>query len=212
MVPDEWSIYNILLNGHGKKVEDFAKATMKDWKVQVGNELTYILPLYQNVVIVAHSMGTLFAIQSSIKDKEKIKHLFLLAPPLKPALKPNIVYTSIKMLWGIYSENDLVTSANKKGYGIAIDKNLFKYIMWIPNYISLFKEIKRTNKVLQLLTAKTWVFFSKKDELVFLSSRKRMKSMPSVKMHILKHSQHLYYDKLDYDFLLSKFVEFCDTI
>ncbi len=34
-VPPNWSIYNILLIGHGKTVNDFSNAIMDDWKNQI---------------------------------------------------------------------------------------------------------------------------------------------------------------------------------
>ena len=34
-IPEEWSVFNILLDGHGKKVQDFSGSSMQKWKGQV---------------------------------------------------------------------------------------------------------------------------------------------------------------------------------
>ena len=35
MVPESYSVYNLLLDGHGKTAKDFGKSSMKIWKRQV---------------------------------------------------------------------------------------------------------------------------------------------------------------------------------
>ena len=36
-MPDSYSVYNIILDGHGKSVGDFAKTNMKKWEKQVNS-------------------------------------------------------------------------------------------------------------------------------------------------------------------------------
>lgn len=84
MIPADWSVYNILLDGHGKQVEDFARTSMVKWKAQVSAQLDEILRTHAQVLIVAHSMGTLFAIDEAMKRPDKVKGLLLLAVPLAP--------------------------------------------------------------------------------------------------------------------------------
>ena len=35
LVPDNISVYNVLLDGHGKGVKEFSKTSMKKWKKQI---------------------------------------------------------------------------------------------------------------------------------------------------------------------------------
>lgn len=35
LFPDDWSVYNILLDGHGGGVKDFSATSMEKWKKQV---------------------------------------------------------------------------------------------------------------------------------------------------------------------------------
>ena len=61
------SVYNILLDGHGKGVRDFASTSMKKWEKQVENAVEELALKHERIIIVGHSMGTLFAIEQAIK-------------------------------------------------------------------------------------------------------------------------------------------------
>ena len=45
-VPDDFAIYNILLDGHGKTVQDFSNTSMEKWKKQVDDTVNDILKKY----------------------------------------------------------------------------------------------------------------------------------------------------------------------
>ncbi len=210
-VPKNWSICNLLLTGHGLGVEEFAKSNIDIWKNQVHEEIEILKQSYDNIYIVAHSMGTLFAINETIVDDlSKIKNLFLLAPPLNTILKPAIVRCSFNILFDKIKENDLVGIASKEAYGIDIDRNLFKYLSWIHVYLGLFKEIKNVRKDMGKLNIPSEVFISKNDELVSTSAIKYFENNEKFKIYELKNSSHFYYEASDYEFLLNKFKEFCE--
>ena len=95
-VPDEWSIYNILLDGHGKNVKDFAITSMRKWENQVDELLKELSGEYENIMIVGHSMGTLLAIDSALKYP-KVKMLFLLALPLRVAPKISVFTNALRV-------------------------------------------------------------------------------------------------------------------
>ena len=84
IIPQTFAVSNILLDGHNGTVRDFSSSSMEKWKTQFRNTLQNLCERYENVVIVAHSMGTLFAIQAAIERPEKIPHLFLLNVPTRP--------------------------------------------------------------------------------------------------------------------------------
>ena len=54
---------------------------MIEWKQQVKNALEELSETNNKIIIVAHSMGTLFAIQEAIE--KPVDELFLLNVPLK---------------------------------------------------------------------------------------------------------------------------------
>ena len=90
IAPKDVSILNILLDGHGKGVKEFSKTCMKKWEAQVDNAINTLALTHDNIYIVAHSMGTLFALNQA-KTNKKIKGLFLLSVPLKLKIKPPIM-------------------------------------------------------------------------------------------------------------------------
>lgn len=60
LIPEDWTVYNLLLDGHGKGVKEFAQTSMKKWKSQVAARVREILDTHDTLVIAAHSMGGLF--------------------------------------------------------------------------------------------------------------------------------------------------------
>ena len=56
-IPESFSIYNILLDGHNGTVEAFGHTSMAKWKAQVKATLCDLFSKHDKVVIVAHSMG-----------------------------------------------------------------------------------------------------------------------------------------------------------
>ncbi len=105
-VPDEYGIYNILLDGHGGSVREFSKTSMKKWKKQVDEAVGFLLKRYDKIFIVAHSMGTFFAMDAAVKYSGRVKGLLLLQMPLKIGVKPFAVKCSLKVLFGFIKDDD----------------------------------------------------------------------------------------------------------
>ena len=76
LIPDDLSVYNILLDGHGKGVKDFSKTAMGKWEAQVAAAVEELAKNHKEVYIVAHSLGCLLAIEQAISDC-RITKLFL---------------------------------------------------------------------------------------------------------------------------------------
>lgn len=203
-VPDNVSVYNMLLDGHGKSVRHFSNTSMPKWEKQVNAAVEELCLTHSNIFIIAHSMGTLFAVEQAIKNK-KIKKLFLLASPLKLFLKPQMFQNSLKVYFNKINPSDPVAIAAKNCYGIDKDKNIFNYFGWIPRYIELFKKIKQTRKSLCNLSTDTVVFQSQHDELVSLSSINYLNDNPHVTVNILKNSTHYFYSEDDKSVLIKAF-------
>ncbi|OON98821.1 MAG: hypothetical protein ATN35_03235 [Epulopiscium sp. Nele67-Bin004] len=206
LLPKRWSVCNLLLEGHGKGVGDFGEATMADWKKQVDAEVANLSKLYDNIIIIAHSMGTLFAINLSIKYPN-VRGLFLLAPPLKPIVKPPIIKSSIKLLYSDLSDDDPM----KNAYSIQLEKNLFKYLSWVPNYMDLLREIGATKKAVDKIAVPCWAFTSKHDELVLASTINYFEGNNMIRSFLLEESGHFSYSEKDYDYLIDNFKLFCVT-
>ncbi len=205
------SVYNILLDGHGGSVRDFSHTSMQKWERQVRDAVDELTLSHTEVYIVAHSMGTLFAIDRAIEN-EAVKGLFLFAVPLKIAPKPRMVSNLYKVYFDKIKPDDVVALAAKRCYGIAQDKNPFHYVGWLPRYFELFAKAKQTRARLSMLQTPTVAYQSARDELVSGKSAKMLKQNASVSVVELQNSGHYYYAPNDLSFLFDEFERFVDQI
>lgn len=205
IIPNEFSIYNILLDGHGKKIEDFANTSMKKWEEQIEKTTTYLFSKFEKIVIVGHSMGTLFAIDIATKHPDKVEKLFLLAVPLTVFVKPVALKSSLKVAFDKVDENDDLAVAMKYGASVELEPKLWKYASWAPRFIELLLKIKDTEKMLENLTVQTIAIQSKKDELVTEKSFEILWLHQFVEAFMLKRSGHYFYEKSDLKIILKLF-------
>ena len=165
IVPKEYSVYNIILDGHGGGVKDFSDTSMKIWKHQVKTLIAYLSKKYDDIIMVGHSMGTLFSIQNAITRPEKIKKLFLLCTPLKVLVHPRSAKYSLRIVLERPENADPVESSARHWYSIGPEKNLLKYIPWVPKFASLLSEIRKTRKLAPKISVPTYVFHAKYAQL-----------------------------------------------
>ncbi len=210
LIPKSFSVYNLLLDGHGKGVKDFAKTSMKKWEAQVSSVVEKLSITHERIYIIAHSLGTLLAIEQAIKNKAVCK-LFLIAVPLSLSLKPKMAINSLKVYFDKIDPNDHEALAAKKCYGIGADKNPLNYVGWIPRFLELFAKIRQTRKVINLLNTPCLIYQSEKDEMVSKRSEKYLKHNLHITINELKNSGHYYYDKSDWNYLLTEFNKMLNT-
>ncbi len=194
-IPAEWSVFNILLDGHGKKVQDFSDSSMLKWKGQVQRTLTYLSVRYSKIIIMAHSMGALFALQAAANQNPRIKALFLMDVPLVPFLRPVCVGNSLQIIWDCIPANNSIALAQKDAFSIHPDKRLWLYLGWIPRYMELFREIAKTRQCISDVKIPCRVFLSQRDELVSLRSYKYLKGNPHIKVTMLEGATHFYFSE-----------------
>ena len=211
LVPENVSVYNILLDGHGGSVRDFSHTSMQKWEAQVRDAVDELTLSHTEVYIVAHSMGTLFAIDRAIEN-EAVKGLFLLAVPLKIVPKARMVSNLCKVYFDKIKSDDVVAQAAKRCYGIAQDKNPFHYFGWLPRYLELFAKAKELRRKIRLLQTPCVVYQSAKDELVSNKSAQLLAKNEKISVVELKDSGHYYYAPDDLAFLLREFENFIKKI
>lgn len=207
LIPKEFSVYNLLLDGHGRKTEDFSKTSMKKWKNRVDFAVSELLKNHKKIFIVAHSLGTLLAIEQAVKER-RIEKLFLLAVPIKLFVKPVAIFSAFRIYLGKVPESDEKLVAMKNCCGIELSKNLFKYLGWIPRFFELFGKIGETRKIIENLKTECVIFQSFEDELVSKKSIKYLKEKTFASINVLEKSGHYYYEKKDFDYLLDEFKKF----
>lgn len=193
LVPENYSIYNILLDGHGGTVEDFSKTSMKKWKSQVWGVFEELSHTHQRVILVAHSMGTLFSIQLAIEHPEIVPFLFLIAVPLRLGIRFVTVRNMLRLTFGKLREDIPLEHATMQVCGLQPTRKLWKYLPWIPRYLELFREIYRTEKVMGQLDVPCTAYQSQRDELVANRTRKVLETYGVMTVYNLQHSTHFYY-------------------
>lgn len=206
LVPDTVSVVNLLLDGHGHGVREFSRTAMVKWEAQVGNAVDSLLIGHKKVYIAAHSLGTLLAIEQTVK--KPIAGLFLLAVPIRLGIKPRVVATCWKVFRGHIKDTDLYTIAAKNCCGVTQSGNLLLYLGWIPRFLELFCKIRKTRRLLPRLQTKATAYQSAKDELVSPASVSYLQAHSTMKISVLSHSTHYYYEPEDLAFLQQAFRQF----
>ena len=207
-----YSVFNLLLPGHGATGRDFAKSSMKIWQEYVDEKLKYIVDNYSKVVIVGHSMGCLLAVWSicsNVEKKEKIKGIFLLAPPfcIRPKLQSAV--SSIKIAFGKYDKGDERLTAMKEAYSVGKTK-IFEYFLWLPRYGELLAKAGKVRKITGKLELPALAVFSEKDELVGIKGEKYINGNQNFDKLILKKSGHSYYTENEKRIITEKYIKFVE--
>lgn len=205
VIPQGWTVQNITLQGHCGTAKDFSKASMTQWKQQVHAALEELRATHERIFIVAHSMGTLFALQEAVPIP--VDALFLLNVPLKIRVTPQLIKMCWKVFWGKIGGDDPRALAARDAYSIAPDKNVFHYVGWIPRYLELFSEIRKTAKQIGNIQVPCYVYLSADDEMVSPKTRNLLQDHTKVVVKMLKESGHFYYAPKDKALLLRDFRE-----
>ncbi len=210
LVPKEFSVCNIVLDGHGKGVRDFSRTSMRKWEAQVNSAVETLAKTHENIIIVGHSMGTLLAIGAEALYSDKVKLLFLENVPLIPFAKPISMRHSYRVLFQKVRKDRPDEVAAQKAYGIEIDRRLWLYIGWVPRFLELFAKARKTKKLLPHITASCMCFQSEKDELVHNRSEKVLRRQSHITTHTLHTSTHYLYSEDDLKLITSAFVQECN--
>lgn len=211
VIPEDWSVYNILLDGHGQEVEDFARTSMEKWKTQVSQVLTSLLDSHERVFIVAHSMGTLLAIEEAVRRPSKVCGLFLLAVPLVFRVRISAALGSIQAALG-QARPGSVAEQMVNDSSVRLSPQLHKYLKWLPRFTELTREALRTHVLLPLISVPCRVFQSGKDELVGKTSTELLEKQPQITISVLENSGHFSYSPKDLAFLQDQLRKMINTI
>lgn len=209
LIPEDWSVYNVLLPGHGGTALDFGRSSMAEWKGHVMSLFDELCERYESVVLAGHSMGTLFALRMALARPDKVPFLFLLASPLSIFMKPVMVVYSTRLVFGKIREAHPRECALRSSAGIQTTLRLWEYLPSIPRFLELFEEVWSVRRLIPGLAVPCHVFQSGKDELVSLRSLKYLRKNENMQIQILQQSGHYYYAPEDKDRILAAFSELC---
>lgn len=194
-VPENWSVYNILLDGHGGLVSDFSASSMKKWEHQTSTLVEKLIASYETLYIIGHSMGTLFAIDAALAHPEHVKGLLLLSPPLRVHPRLRVFRNALRVGLDLVREEDTAALLTKQAYSMEPDRHVWRYLGWIPRYLELFGKIRGTRRRLSMLKTPAYVFLCREDELVSVQSAKALAGCSSARVTYLPNSSHFAYTK-----------------
>ena len=202
-IPQNYAVSGILLEGHGGEPAGLAGTDMQAWKRQVQAQYRRLSAKYPHIIIAAHSMGTLFALQLAAERPEQIRTMLLLDVPLYAHLTAYGAFWGAMIGAGMQPEpQDARAFAMREAYSIRRDMQPMQYLRWIPRYCELFREMKRTRETLHRVTVPCTAFQSANDELVSLRTLPLLKAVPSIRLHVLRESSHFYYPAADEERIL----------
>ena len=156
LVPQDWSFCNLLLQGHGGGARDFSAASMAVWREQTRQAFAELRARHETVVIAAHSMGTLFAVQEAVRSP--VEGLV----PAECALHVHVRPRALRNAWLNYggTPRDPWGQAAVAAYGVERDRNVLHYAGWPPRFFELFGEIRRTRPLVRQLAVPCRAYFS----------------------------------------------------
>ena len=210
LFPEDWTVYNILLDGHGRDVKAFAQTSMEKWKKQVFSCVEEILQNSDRVVILGHSMGCLLAVQAAVRYPDRVAQLFLLSIPLRLRIPLSTVVATMRLGLGKVRPQDTVAMVMRADGGVALEKGFWKYIPWTPRFAELLLEMRRTEKILPRLAVPTEAYHGMHDELVSEGSCKVLEKKTAARCIRLPDSGHFRYEGADLPVLkrnLEKLIE-----
>lgn len=210
LVPESFSVYNVLYDGHGGQVEDFAHSSMEKWQTQVNGIFQQLCETHDRVILVGHSMGTLFAIRMALECPEKVPFLFLLNCPLLVGVKPFGVINLLKLSFGLLNINDPVQASTSQVTSIQQTWQSWRYIGWLPRVAELISLMHETIDLIPHLKVKAISYQSRRDELVSCRSCRILRQCGNVEVHGLRNSTHFYYTPKDISAIQRRFVELID--
>lgn len=210
LVPDNYKIRYVKLNGHGGDALAFSRASMTQWKSQVEEATIDLRTRCNRIIGVGHSMGCLLIMNQA--SANRLSGLFLLNPPMHVRPRLKLLTNALKVASG-NTQYDPIASAAKEAYGISLDLNPLHYYGWLMRYLELFAEIKRVRtKVLHHIPCPVQVILSRMDEMVSMTSANVFNRYPDVRTIILPESTHYYYSAKDRELISNKFADFMATL
>lgn len=203
-----YSQCSLQLDGHGGDAKAFGKSSMEKWKAQVEAKVQALLQTHRYLILVAHSMGTLFAISESIRYSDRVKGIFLVDVPLSIRIRPSLIGNCWKVFRGRIRPEDLRALAAQRAYGIGTDRKIWRYLGWIPRYLELFREIRRVRTQVPRISVPCVAVQSGEDEMVAASASVCLRVNPGISVREMPHSTHFYYTAEDTEQLLQWFTAF----
>lgn len=206
LVPQEYAVRNLTLKGHGGTPKDFGRYSISEWKEEVHREAVALCEKYDRVLMVGHSLGTLFSMEEA--QRLPIAGLFLANVPLKVRVTGRLFKMSFQVFFERVDESNEFIVGARDSYGIAPDQNIFHYIKWIPRYLELFREMRHARRRVQDVKTPAIAFISERDEMASPKAADILRERTDMEVVMLPRSGHFYYEAGDKRLMQERFQEF----
>ncbi len=185
-LPEDVSFLALLLPGHGGKVPEFGHVPRGAWRSAADQAIRELSARHERVYIVAHSLGTLLAVSSVVRDPGRVKGMLLIAVPLHLRISPRTLLSNIRKGLGLGESGAALSSY----YGTDPDWRVWRYLSWLPRYLEFFSESAAARRALPQLRIPSQAFMFRRDELVSPRSIAPLKNSPSLRVTVLPDSGH----------------------
>lgn len=208
---ESWSVYNILLDGHGASARDFGRSSMKKWKAQTRQMLDKLCAQYETVILVGYSMGTLLELYA-LGDYPRVKGMLLMNVPTYLRFSASMPGRYVRLALGRSRQDDPHEAGFAADSSIAVTWKLWAYIPWPLRMLELIALGKDCRSLVSQISVPTYAYFGKKDELVSLRSAKAFQSNPRVTVRIMEQAGHFWYPDADKQKLFADLAVLMKTI
>lgn len=191
-IPENVSVCNILLPGHGSTVLDFGASAMTRWKEKVETHMAELCRTHRRVIVVAHSMGTLLTTEAAPKHP-KVESFLLINVPLRVWVAPRLIPSALRWCFHRLIPGHPTDEGLKVAASPTPDKHLWRYLSWVPRFWELLVLCKQSRKRLETLDKPTFAFQSYDDELVRRSTEKHLLKNTAIRCIMLEGCGHLSY-------------------
>lgn len=208
-----YSFLNLLLPGHGKTPQYFAKNGYKKWENYINENVNEMAKIYGNIVFVGHSMGCLLAINRYLTCKDKVRGIFCISIPIDIKVSFKGIINTLKVQLKLTKYENETIKIMKKVHSTG-NTNLFSFIIFLPRYLDLLYlsyKIKYNLKNIDIPIIYVQSFY---DELVSIISAVtirrilRKKEIGKDLIIVLKDSGHFYYAPKDRDIIIKNMIKF----
>lgn len=193
LVPGCFSVRNLCLPGHGLGVKEFGESSRRQWGSYVRQAFLELASSHEKIIVVGHSMGTLFSLQLQREFPEKIAGLFLLNVPLRLWVRLWGACNALRLAFGCVRIDRPREASILLACGTKPTARIWQYIPWIPRYLDLFAEIIYTERQLQEPSVPYRIIQSGKDELVSNQTARILRQKGFANLMELPESSHFYY-------------------
>ena len=193
LVPGDWSVYNIRYPGHGGDVLDFGRSNLSQWRDYARKTFLELTEKHEKILIVGHSMGTLFAMQLALEFPEITAGLFLLNVPMRPMPRLFFVPNCLRLAFGAIRQDRPREACFQTACGVTPNRRVWQYMTWLPRVFELFQEIVLTEKYMGELSVPCIAFQSGMDDLVSNRSTRVLQRSRVMTVRELPESTHFYY-------------------